>query len=88
MKIIAFIEQAEIIEKILRYVGFWNVKKRPPPKANSLHDFPKTNSVASQMQLLGHLPTQAASCNHLLFDIQGELSYTYPISIIKKRVLQ
>jgi len=35
MKIIAFIEQAEIIEKILKHLGLWNVKKRPPPKIHS-----------------------------------------------------
>jgi hypothetical protein len=32
MKLIAFIEQAEIIEKILKHLGLLNVKKRPPPK--------------------------------------------------------
>ena len=32
MKLIAFIEQAEIIEKILKHLGLWDEKKRPPPK--------------------------------------------------------
>ena len=35
MKIIAFIEQEEIIRKILKHVGLWDVQKRPPPRANS-----------------------------------------------------
>jgi hypothetical protein len=36
MKIIAFIEQEEIVKKILKHVGLWEVKiKRPLPKANS-----------------------------------------------------
>jgi len=42
MKIIAFIEQAEIIEKILKHLGLWlaraqpgEVKKRPLPKIHS-----------------------------------------------------
>ncbi len=42
MKIIAFIEQKEIIEKILKHLGLWlaraqpgNVKKRPLPKIHS-----------------------------------------------------
>jgi len=35
MKIIAFIEQAEIIEKILKHLGLWLVKKRPPPRIHS-----------------------------------------------------
>jgi hypothetical protein len=35
MKIITFIEQAEIIEKILKHLGLWEVKCRPPPKIHS-----------------------------------------------------
>ena len=35
MKIIAFIKQAEIIEKILKHLGLWHVKTRPPPKIHS-----------------------------------------------------
>jgi hypothetical protein len=35
MKLIAFIEQAEIIEKILKHLGLLNVKKRPLPKIHS-----------------------------------------------------
>jgi len=32
MKIIAFIEHAEIIQKILKHVGLWDAQKRPPPR--------------------------------------------------------
>ena len=35
MKIIAFIEQAEIMKKILKHLGLWHVKTRPPPKIHS-----------------------------------------------------
>ena len=35
MKIIAFIEQSEITEKILKHLGLWNLKKRSPPKIHS-----------------------------------------------------
>ena len=35
MKIIAFIEQEEIVKKILKHVGLWEVKCRPPPKIHS-----------------------------------------------------
>ena len=35
MKIIAFIEQAELIKKILKHLGLWLVKKRPPPRIHS-----------------------------------------------------
>jgi len=32
MKIIAFLEEEQVIEKILRHLGLWEVKVRPPPK--------------------------------------------------------
>ena len=46
MKIIAFIAQAEIIEKILKHLGLWLVKKRPPPK---IHSPPEENCYFSQI---------------------------------------
>jgi len=33
MRIIAFIEDEEVIKKILKHLGLWQVKPRPPPKA-------------------------------------------------------
>jgi hypothetical protein len=33
MKIIAFIEQAEVIKKILQHVGLWEQKRNPLPRA-------------------------------------------------------
>jgi hypothetical protein len=35
MRIIAWIDQKEIVKKILKHVGLWEVKSRPPPRANS-----------------------------------------------------
>ena len=35
MRIIAFIEDDEVIKKILKHLGLWDRKPRPPPKANS-----------------------------------------------------
>jgi len=32
MRIIVFIEDEEVIEKILRHLGLWEVKARLPPK--------------------------------------------------------
>jgi len=34
MKIISFIEYEEIISKILKHLGLWDVKRKPPPRAN------------------------------------------------------
>ena len=35
MKVIAFIEDEEVIRKILKHLGLWEVKKRAPPKIKS-----------------------------------------------------
>jgi len=35
MKIVSFIEDEEIISKILKHLGLWDVKHKPPPRANS-----------------------------------------------------
>jgi hypothetical protein len=32
MRIIVFIEDEELIKKILKHLGLWNLKVRPPPK--------------------------------------------------------
>ena len=34
IKIISFIDDAEIIKKILNHLGLWDVKRKPPPRAN------------------------------------------------------
>jgi len=33
MRIIAFIEDKEVINKILKHLGLWEIKARPPPNA-------------------------------------------------------
>jgi hypothetical protein len=34
MKIISFIEDQEVISKILKHLGLWDVKRKPPPCVN------------------------------------------------------
>jgi len=34
VRIISFIEDSEIIKKILKHLGLWDVKRKPPPRAN------------------------------------------------------
>ena len=34
MKVISVIENAQVIEKILKHLGLWEAKARPPPKTN------------------------------------------------------
>ena len=35
MKIISFIEDEEVIKKILNHLGLWDVKARPPPRVKT-----------------------------------------------------
>ena len=35
MKILSFIESPEVIKKILKHLGLWEVKAMPPPRANA-----------------------------------------------------
>ncbi len=35
MKIISFIEDEDVISKILKHLGLWDVKRKPPARANS-----------------------------------------------------
>ena len=37
MKIISFIEDDEIIEKILRHLGVWETRNHDPPAPNAVH---------------------------------------------------
>ena len=35
MRIIAFIEDEQLVKRILKHLGLWDVKRKPPPRANS-----------------------------------------------------
>ena len=35
MRIIRFIENEEVIKKILKHLGLWDVKARPPPRSTA-----------------------------------------------------
>ena len=35
MRVIAFIEDEEVIKKILKHLGLWEVKAQPPPKVKA-----------------------------------------------------
>ena len=41
MRIISFIEDEEVIKKILKHLGLWELKARPPPRANALPKAPE-----------------------------------------------
>jgi len=46
MRIISFIEDAEVIKTILKYLGIWLVRSRPPPK---IHDPPTPEYVMNNV---------------------------------------
>ena len=35
MKVIAFIEDEQLVKKILKHLDLWDVKRKPSPRANS-----------------------------------------------------
>ena len=35
MRIISFIEDEEVIEKLFKHLGLWDLKVRPPPKVKA-----------------------------------------------------
>ena len=68
MKILSFIEAPGLIEKILKHLGLWEVKPRPPPKAKT----PQMNIHVDYSD--SQLPP---SEDHLYFDVE------YPVVIGK-----
>jgi hypothetical protein len=52
MKVISVIEDEEVIKKILKHLGLWDSKARPPPKAVLPENTFKYNIDYSSSQLL------------------------------------
>ena len=36
MKVVSFIEDEQLVKKILKHLNLWDVKRKPPPRANGL----------------------------------------------------
>ena len=51
MRIISFIEDAQVIREILMHLGIWLVRSRPPPKS---HDPPNIEYAAADLQIQPH----------------------------------
>jgi len=52
MRIIAFLEKQEVIKKILKHLGLWDIKPRPPPrmpKAQPLYTEPHIDYSEPQL---------------------------------------
>ena len=68
MKVISVIENEEIIKKILKHLGLWDQKARPPPKVNSPPMTPEYHIDSTDSQL-------PASDNYLYVDPEYPESY-------------
>jgi len=51
MRIISFIEDEEVIKKILKHLGLWEIKTRPPPRSNAPSKAPEYYIVYTDSQL-------------------------------------
>jgi hypothetical protein len=51
MRIISFIEDEEVIKKILKHLGLWDIKARPPPRSNTLPKAPEYSIDYTDSQL-------------------------------------
>ena len=47
MRVIAFIEDEDVVKKILRHLGLWEVKRKPAPRANALPIIPDSFPIPS-----------------------------------------
>ena len=79
MKIISFIDDSEIIKKILNHLGLWDVKRKPPPRASGppteakiIYDEFSSPSADNYLT-----PLEAGSFDPEALD--GRLSTGYPI---------
>ncbi len=72
MRIISWIEDEEVIKKILKHLGLWLPKRSPPPKANA----------PPKAVLIDYLDSQTPSAEDYLIDPDRStlrLSTGYPI---------
>ena len=63
MKILSFIEDPEIIKKILKHLDLWDLKARPPPKANPPHQ-PGEHRIDYSLRVVGPYGPEADSQLH------------------------
>jgi hypothetical protein len=49
MKVISVIEDGEVIKKILKHFGLWEIKERPPPKSGALEPNVRIDTSDSQV---------------------------------------
>jgi hypothetical protein len=81
MRIIAFIEDQQIVKKILQHLDLWHVKRKPPPRSNdppseAIIIYDKSSSPSADDYIIDVDRTT------LSFDpeaLEGRLSTGYPV---------
>ena len=79
MKIISVIEDEEIVKKILKHLGLWDRKARPPPKATVPPEVLE-NSIdysASQLPCLSDVACEEGGSDKWLY-VDPEYPEVYP----------
>ena len=68
MKVISVIEEEDVIKKILKHLGLWELKARPPPRANALPKAPEyyIDYTDSQLPVSDNL-SRASRSNEWLY---------------------
>jgi hypothetical protein len=83
MKIISFIEDEQLVKKILKHLDLWAVKRKPPPRANgppleAFIIYDESPSPSADDYIID------SDRSTLSFDpeaLEGRLSTGYPIEI-------
>jgi len=64
MKVISVIENEQVIEKLLKHLGLWDVKARPPPKTSTPHPNVQLDNVYFHES---RVDSQVPPCEDYLF---------------------
>ena len=69
MKVISVIEDEEVIKKILKHLGLWDRKARPPPKATGSAKIPEysIDYNSSQLPCLPDIASDEAGADKWLY---------------------
>ncbi len=71
MKVISVIEDEDVIKKILKHLGLWDLKARPPPKREKINWVTETVMDYSVSQI-------PPSEDHLYFDVEYPVEKSRP----------
>ena len=71
MKVISVIEDEDVIKKVLKHLGLWDLKARPPPKREKATRVDEATMDYSVFQI-------PPSEDHLYFDVEYPVEKSRP----------